>query len=123
MVQFQIDPVSLPHVASGKVKLLAVFGRNRRPDHPDVPMMKEIYPELDYIVWFGIFAPAGTPELVISRMSQEMNKIAGDPELKQQLHNLALTPHPGTSAEAAALLKSDFERYGKIIRQFNIRSE
>ena len=52
-----------------------------------------------------------------------MNKIARDPELKLQLHNLALTPHPGTSADAAALLKSDFERYGKIIRQFNIRSE
>jgi tripartite-type tricarboxylate transporter receptor subunit TctC len=123
VVQFQVDPVSLPHVAAGKAKLLAVFGRNRRPDYPDVPMMKEIYSELDYIVWFGIFAPPGTPELIVARMSQEMNKIARDPELKLQLHNLALTPHPGTSADAAALLKSDFERYGKIIRQFNIRSE
>jgi tripartite-type tricarboxylate transporter receptor subunit TctC len=123
VVQFQIDPVSLPHVAAGKAKLLAVFGRNRRPDYPNVPMMKEIYPELDYIVWFGIFAPLGTPELIVSRMSQEMNKIAGDAELKLHLHNLALTPHPGTPAEAAALLKSDFERYGKIIKEFNIRAE
>lgn len=113
----------MPQVAAGKAKLLAVFGRNRRPDYPDVPMMKEIYPELDYIVWFGIFAPPGTPELIVARVSQEMNKIAGDPELKQHLHNLALTPHPGTPAEAAALLKSDFKRYGKIIEQFNIRSE
>jgi tripartite-type tricarboxylate transporter receptor subunit TctC len=123
VIQFQTDPVSLPQVAAGKAKLLAVFGRNRRPDYPDVPMMKEIYPELDYIVWFGVFAPRGTSELIVALVSQEMNKIAGDSELKQHLHNLALTPHPGTSAEAAALLKRDFERYGKIIEQFNIRSE
>ena len=64
VVQIHADPVTLPHVQSGKAKLLAVFGRERRPDFPAVPMMKEIYPELDYVVWFGIFAPIGTPPAI-----------------------------------------------------------
>lgn len=123
VVQFQVDPVTLPHVATGRAKLLGVFGRKRRPDYPDVPMLKEIYPELDYIVWFGIFAPPGTPASIVARMSQEMNKIARTTEVKELLDKLALSPYPGTPEEAAALLKSDFERYGKLTKQFNIRAE
>jgi tripartite-type tricarboxylate transporter receptor subunit TctC len=51
VIQFQVDPVSLPQVAAGKAKLLAVFGRNRRPDYPDVPMMKETRARLHRLVW------------------------------------------------------------------------
>ena len=89
VVQIHADPVTLPHVAAGKARLLAVLDRVRRPDYPDVPLLKEIYPALDFRVWFGIFAPPGTPPSIVGRMSQEMNKVARDPELKQHLFNLA----------------------------------
>lgn len=123
VVHLHADPVTLPHVASGKAKLLGVFGRKRREDYPNVPMLKEIYPELDYIVWFGIFAPPGTPAPIVAKLALEMNKIAAEPQLKDYYHQMALAPHPGTPAEAAALLKSDHERYGKLIKQFNIKAE
>lgn len=117
------DPVTLPHVVAGKAKLLAVLGRERRPDFPNVPLLKEIYPAMDFRVWFGIFAPVGTPPAVVSGMSQAMNKVAADPELRQVLFGIAMTPNPGTPDELASLLQRDYERYGKIIREFNITAQ
>jgi tripartite-type tricarboxylate transporter receptor subunit TctC len=123
VVQIHADPVTLPHVAAGKARLLAVLDRVRRPDYPNVPLLKEIYPALDFRVWFGVFAPPGTPPAIVAKMSQEMNKVARDPELRQHYFNIALTPNPGTPEEAAELLRSDYERYGKIVRQFNISAQ
>jgi tripartite-type tricarboxylate transporter receptor subunit TctC len=59
-VRIQTDPVSSPNVIAGKAKLLAVLGRERRRDFPNVPLLKEIYPTMDYRAWFGIFALSGT---------------------------------------------------------------
>lgn len=123
VVQLQSDPITLQHVPTGKAKLLAVFGRERRADYPNVPRMKEIYPEMDYIVWLGIFAPLGTPPAIIEKLAAASSQVARDAELKKQLHELAFTPTPSTPAETKALLESDFERYGRITRQFNIRAE
>jgi tripartite-type tricarboxylate transporter receptor subunit TctC len=123
VVQIHADPVTLPHVSAGKAKLLAVLGRDRRPDFPNVPLLKEVYPALDFRVWFAVFAPPGTPPAIVSGMSQAMNKVAGDPELKQNFFNIALTPNAGTPQELATLLHNDFERYGKIVRQFNISAQ
>jgi tripartite-type tricarboxylate transporter receptor subunit TctC len=123
VVQIHADPVTLPHVAAGKARLLAVLGRDRRPDFPDVPLLKEIYPALDFRVWFAMFAPPGTPPSIIGSMSQEMNKVARDPELRQNLFNVALAPNAGTPEELEVLLRNDYERYGKIVRQFNISAQ
>jgi tripartite-type tricarboxylate transporter receptor subunit TctC len=123
VVHIHADPVTLPHVATGKAKLLAVFGRSRRPDFPNVPMMKEIYPEMDYVVWFGIFAPNGTPPATVNRLSEAMNKVAQDPEIKDLMFKLALTPTPSTPEQAATLAREDHARYGKLIKQFDIKAE
>ena len=123
VVQIHADPVTLPHVATGKAKLLAVLGRQRRPDYPNVPMLKEIYPEIDFVVWFGIFAPIGTPPAIVAKMNEAMSKVANEPDLKDLLHQIALTPTPSTPESTAALLKADHARYGKLIKQFDIRAE
>ena len=118
------DPVTLPHVAAGKAKLLAVLDRTRRPDFPNVPLLKEIYPSLDFLLWFGIFAPPGTPLPIVTSMSQALNKVAAEPELRQNLFGVAMSPHAGAPEELATkLLRSDYDRYGKLIRRFNISSQ
>ena len=121
--QIHADPVTLPHVVSGKAKLLAVLGRERRPDYPNVPMLKEFYPAMDFVVWFGIFAPPGTPPAIVARFAKEMEKVGRDPELKQLLFALALTPNVRTPEESAELLRREHASYGALIRQFNIRAE
>ncbi len=123
VVQIHADPNTMPHVSVGKAKLLAVLDRQRRPDFPDVPLLKEIYPELDFLVWFGMFAPPGTPQAIVRKMSEEMNKVARDPELRAHLIKTALAPNPGTPEELDALLRSDHERYGALVRRLNLRTE
>jgi tripartite-type tricarboxylate transporter receptor subunit TctC len=114
---------AMPHVSAGKAKLLAVLDRDRRPDFPNVPLLKASYPELDFQVWFAMFAPVGTPEPIVRKMSQEMNKVAREPEMRQRLFGVALTPYAGSPEELATLLRLDHERYGKLVRQLNLRVE
>lgn len=117
------DPNTMPHISAGKAKLLAVLDRGRRRDFPNVPVLKEIYPELDFLVWFAVFAPPGTPQPIVRKMSAEMNKVARDPELRERLFGVALTPHAGTPEELEVLLRKDYDRYGKLVRQLNLRTE
>ena len=123
VVQIHGDPNTMPHIPGGKAKLLAVIDRERHPDYPKVPMLKEIYPQIDFFGWFGLLAPAGTPKPIIDKMAGEMNKIAGDKELAATFLKLALSPSPGTPEEMAALIKSDYERYGKLTAQLKMKLE
>ncbi len=117
------DPNTVPHIHTGKARLLAILDRGRRPDFPDVRLLHEIYPDLDYILWFGLLAPPGTPDPIINKLAAEMNRLSNDPEVKDLLFKVGATANPGTPEEMAALMKKDFDRYGELIRKNNIRAE
>jgi tripartite-type tricarboxylate transporter receptor subunit TctC len=123
VVQIHADPNTLPSVSAGKAKLLGVIDAERHPSFPDVPMVKEVYPEIDYVAWFGMLAPAGTPKPIIDRMAAEMNKVAREPDMKPFLLRFALRPNAGTPEEMATLLRNDYDRYGKLIKQINMKAE
>ena len=123
VVQIHADPNTFPHIPAGKAKLLAVIDRQRHPDYPNVPMMKEIFPSMDFIGWFGVFAPSGTPDDIVRKMAAEMAKVAKDPDMELLLRKVALTPTAGRPEELAVQLKTDFERYGRIIAEFGIKAE
>jgi tripartite-type tricarboxylate transporter receptor subunit TctC len=123
VVQIHADPNTLPHVVSGKANLLAVLDRERLPEFPNVPVVKEIYPELDYLVWFGIYGPKGTPQAIVGKFAAEMNRLAKQPEIKALLKKAALSPNPGTPAELAELTRKDFARFGALIKKLNIKAE
>ncbi len=124
VVQLHADPNTFPHVASGKVKLLAIADRERHPDYPNVPLISEKYPAIDLFGWFGVFAPAGTPDAIVNKLAAEMTKIAKeDKEMAGILRKVALRPTAGPPEVLAAQMKADFERYGKIIREAGIKAE
>ena len=123
VTQLYLDPNALPHVKTGKVRLLAVFDSERSPEFPEIPTLREIYPELDDVWWFGMYAPVGTPDPIIRRFSQEMNKIARSDEYKAQVARVSLRPKAGTPEDLAAILKRDFERFGKLAREMKLRVE
>lgn len=123
VVQLHADPNTLPHVSAGKVKLLAVVDDTRHPSFPDVPKLSEFYPEIDFTAWFAVFAPAGTPADIVRKFSLELNKIAREPDLAGNLLKIALRPTPGTPEELAAILRKDFDRYGKIIREQDLAAK
>ena len=121
VVQIHADPNTLPHVSAGKAKLLAVLDRGRRPDFPNVPLLTEIYADLDFLAWLAVFAPTGTPSPIVLRMSEEINKVARDPDLRRLLLNSGLASHPGTPEALSALMRKDYERYGNLVHQLNLR--
>ena len=122
-VQIHADPNTFPHIPLGKAKLLAVIDRQRHPDYPNVPVLKEIYPAFDFLGWFGVFAPPGTPDDIIRKMSDEMVKVSKDPEMTTLLRKLALTPTAGPPEALAEQLKKDHERFGRIIKELGIKAE
>ena len=123
VVQLHADPNTLPHITAGKGKLLAVLDRQRHPDFPDVPVLKEQYPAIDFFGWFGLYAPAGTPQPMVDKLAAEMNKIAREPDLVAQFLKLALRPNPGTPAELAQSTRQDYDIYGKLVRDLNLKIE
>ncbi len=118
------DPNTFPHIAAGKANLLAVLDRNRHPDYPNVPLLKEEIPELDYTVWFGVYGPAGTPPAIAKKFADALGKISQeDKELTTILRKAALVPHGSTPEVLAETTKKDFEKYGVIIKKLNIKAE
>lgn len=121
VTQIHSEPNVMPHIKAGKVKLLAIADRERHPDYPNVPLISELYPEINVVGWFGLFAPVGTPSAIIMRLNAEMNAIAKLPEIRAQFQGLALRPAVGPPEALAALLKGDYERYGRLIKEINLR--
>ncbi len=123
VVHIHADPNTFPHIPAGKAKLLAVIDRQRHPDYPNVPLLKEIYPEIDFLGWFGVFAPAGTSDAIVQKMAVAMTIIGRDPEMATLMRKVALAPTAGPPEELGAQLKKDFDRYGKIINRLGIKAE
>jgi tripartite-type tricarboxylate transporter receptor subunit TctC len=114
-------PTATPHVKAGRLRLLAVTGAKRTPTLPDVPTVAESgVPEYTFDSWFAIFAPAGTPQTIISRLNGVIVKALGTPELKEQLTRAGLDPEPSTSQEMTRILRADVATWAKIIKAAGI---
>jgi len=123
VVQIHADPNTMPHIAAGKANLLAVLDRNRHPDYPKVPLLKEILPEIDYIVWFGVMAPPGTPAPIAKKFAEAIAKIAKEPDLEPILRKAALAPFGSTPEEMADSIKKDHAKFGALIKKLDVKAE
>lgn len=121
--QIHADANTFPHLAAGKGKLLAVLDRQRHPDYPNVPLLQEFYPQIDFYAWFGVFAPVGTPDPIIAKFAATMAKIAEEPELIAQFRKLALKPNPSSPEQLAKTLRSDNDQYAALIKKLNMKAE
>jgi tripartite-type tricarboxylate transporter receptor subunit TctC len=114
-------PVCLPHIRSGKLAALAVTGSRRSPLLPDVPTMVEAGVP-NYVVdgWFGLFAPAGTPPQVVTRLNTEVVKILNDPATRQALLAQGAEPDPRTPQDFTAFVAAERQRWAKVIQDARI---
>jgi len=107
----------LPHYKSGKIRMLAQTGDQRSTSLPDTPTFKELgYPALAVSGWYGMFAPAGTPADVINRYNDVILKAFRTPELRERMQGFELEIRELSAQEFQAMVKSDTERWGPIIR-------
>jgi len=121
-LDFLFDPgIAIPHVRSGKLRMLAVGSPQRSPLFPEVPTLDELgLKGFDADTVFGFYAPAGTPEAVVNRLNAEINRILATPALKERIAALGGVPAPMTPAEFAAKAAEDSRRFGTIIRERKI---
>lgn len=122
---FWFDPgVGLPHVRTGKLKLLAVGSPKRSPLFPDVPTMNEAgLKGFDADSYFGLYAPAATPNEVVTRVNAEMNKILANASIRERIVALGGEAAPGTPAEFGARAATDSKRFGELIRSRGIKPD
>jgi tripartite-type tricarboxylate transporter receptor subunit TctC len=114
-------PAVLPHFASGKLRALATTGPKR--SIMDLLAMVEVLPGYEVVQWYGILAPADTPKEIIDRLQREIARAIASPKLSQVLINMGLQPASNTPDEFRLLIKSEIEKWGKVIRAANIKGE
>lgn len=114
--------IVLPHIRSGKLRALAVSGTARLPSLPDVPTFAEAgLPDYNIRIWYGVLAPAGTPKPVVARLSSEIDRIMGLPEVKEKLDVGGMGRFSLPTDQFQALMKSDSDMYRSIIKTANVK--
>jgi tripartite-type tricarboxylate transporter receptor subunit TctC len=107
--------------AAGKVRVIAINSSKRMPQLPDTPTVAEAgLPDYRYDSWFGVMAPAGTPKPILNKISQDIAKVLQMPDVKEKLETQGSIPAPNTPEQFDAIIKSDTERYGKILRDAGV---
>ena len=113
----------LPNVRAGKLRALAYLGERRSAQLPDVPTAREAGVPVVYAAWNGLLAPAGSPPEAIQWLHREIVRAVGSAEVSERLSNLGYEPGTLPQAEFAALIASDLERFGRVIRETGIKVE
>jgi tripartite-type tricarboxylate transporter receptor subunit TctC len=121
-----VGPLSdaAPHLASGKLRPVAVMSLERAELAKDVPTVAESgYPGFQAVSWFGFVAPAGTPQAVITRLSAEMLRALESPLTRNVFAKIALSPAPMPPGAFGAFIRDEMRRYGDIVKQADIKVE
>lgn len=115
---------ALPLIKAGRVRPLAVLSEKRVPTLPDVPTAKEAgVDNFVMSIWYGLYAPAGTPREVLSRLTQETIRALESPALRERFTGAGIEPWPGTAEEIANLVRSETARYATIVRSAGLKPE
>jgi tripartite-type tricarboxylate transporter receptor subunit TctC len=114
-------PTAVAHVKAGRLRILAVTGSERSPVMPDVPTVAEAgVPGYEFVIWFGVFAPAATPKPIVARLNQVIVKSLQAPDLQKQLSQQGLDPRSSTPEALAKLLQTDIAKWARIIKSAGV---
>lgn len=123
-MMFENVAIMTPHIKKGSLKPLAVSSAKRTLLLPDVPTVAESgLSGFEVLGWFALLAPAGTPAEVIKLLNSEVNKLIVKPAMVERFAGLGAEPLGGTPERAVAFIKSEQEKWGKVIREVGIKAE
>jgi len=120
---FSAGTQTLPHVQTGKLRLLAVTESQRSPLLPDVPTVAETVPGYELAVWYGAFGPAGMDPEVVRRLNKEINAVLAKPEVVKKMGDMGVEVRQSTPEQFAATLQRDAAKYDKVVRELGITME
>jgi tripartite-type tricarboxylate transporter receptor subunit TctC len=111
----------IPQVKAGRLRGLATTGAKRSAALPDLPTIGETVKGYEVTNWFGILAPAGTPKSAINRLNLAINEALAQPEVRKLLISRGADPGGGTPEQFAAIIKADYEKWGKVVKASGAR--
>jgi len=124
-VHAMFDPIasSIAYIRAGKLRPLAVTTGARLEVLPDIPTVGDFVPGYDASGWYGIAAPKKTPAEIVARLNAEINAALADPKMKGLFADVGGAVLPGSPADFGKLLADETEKWGKVIRDANIKAE
>jgi tripartite-type tricarboxylate transporter receptor subunit TctC len=126
LMHFEIVSLSLalPHIRAGKVKPLAVFTETRIADLPDVPTIAEAgYAQAAYIPWYGIYVPAATPDALVEKIHDGIDKALQNPDVQRQLSVADIPGKPMPLKDLASLMQADHEKLTKVVKDSGMKPQ
>jgi tripartite-type tricarboxylate transporter receptor subunit TctC len=122
-VHFFAIATAMPYLNSGRFRVLAISAENRWPDLPNVPTFAEAgYPQYRNANWYGLSAPVGTPEAIVSTLNTEVRKVLAATDYRKRLGLIGAVPVGNSPQEYAEFLRSEYERYARLITALGLRS-
>ena len=114
----------LPFLKRGDLRPLAVSAGKRVRGLEDVPTLVESYPGFEYVGWFALLAPAGTPAAIVQKANRDLDRLLAEPEVAQKLFDLGLVVEgAGTPESLADFLRAERERWARLVREIGLQPE
>ncbi|WP_333907537.1 Bug family tripartite tricarboxylate transporter substrate binding protein [Delftia acidovorans] len=121
---FGTAPPFMPHVQSGKLRVLAVTGAQRLPSLPDAPTTAEAgYAGVNATSWFAVFAPAATPKPVIDKLTADLKKVVENPAFKQKAQEQGATADYMSPQQLGAMVKTEWSNWAQVVKSSKIEAE
>ncbi len=114
-VLFDALPTGMPHVRDGRLRALGVTSLKRSPLAPDLPPIADTLPGFESNTWFGLYGPKGMPAELVTRINTAANQLLNDPEVRDKLAKLGISPTTSTPAQFASMVAEDAAKWKKII--------
>jgi tripartite-type tricarboxylate transporter receptor subunit TctC len=122
-VIFSTMPAAIEYIKAGKLHALAVTTAARSEALPDTPIMGDFVPGFEASTWYGVGVPRNTPAEIIDKLNKEFNAALADPKIKARLADLGGSVFGGSAADFGKLIAEDTEKWAKVIRAANIKTE
>jgi tripartite-type tricarboxylate transporter receptor subunit TctC len=122
-VLFDSLPSGIAHVRDGRLRALGVTSAKRSPLAPDLPAISEVLPGYESNTWFGVFGPKGLPADIVSRVNQAVNQTVADPEVREKLARLGIEATGGSPAAFQSLLRTEYDKWRRIIVERKITAD
>jgi tripartite-type tricarboxylate transporter receptor subunit TctC len=120
---FATPVASGPHVRAGKARALATTGATRSKLMPDVPTVAESgYPGYEATNWYAYVVPGKTPPEIVARLNRELAKVLTKPDVIELLHKQGVEPQPGTPEELGKFIRSEYQTWGKVVKEAKIQA-
>ena len=113
----------LPYIRGNRLRLIAISATQRDPVIPDIPTLNETIPGFEFAPWWGLFAPAGTPREIVTKLHAETARILALPDIKSHYTNLGMTAVSSTPDQFSAYVQTEIMHWAKIVKAAGVKAD